>query len=133
MSQVEKKEASSMPAKFENYVSPHDLLTKADLSDAERFDELNSDLPNETVFYKDHVVMWGKELSRTIDYLESRTDIQVDKLGYLGFSWGGHLGGILPATEKRIKAVVLNVGGMMMNTTLPEADQLKRIKRDLGR
>jgi hypothetical protein len=95
----------------------------------ERFDELNSDLPNETVFYKDHVVMWGKELSRTIDYLESRTDIQVDKLGYLGFSWGGHLGGILPATEKRIKAVVLNVGGMMMNTTLPEADQLNYLPR----
>ena len=73
--------------------------------------------------------MWGKELSRTIDYLESRIDMQVDKLGYLGFSWGGHMGGISPATEKRIKAIVLNAAGMMMNRTLPEADQLNYLPR----
>ena len=95
----------------------------------ERSDELNSDLPDETVFYKDHVVMWGKELSRTIDYLESRRDMQIDKLGYLGFSWGACLGGILPAIEKRIKALVLHVGGMMMNNALPEVDHLNYLPR----
>jgi len=95
----------------------------------ERHDELNSDLPNETVFYKDHVVMWGKEFGRTIDYLETRPDMQADKIGYLGWSWGGYMGGIIPAVEKRIKASVLNVGGMVMNKSLPEADQLNYLPR----
>jgi len=96
---------------------------------AERHDELNSDLPDETVFYKDHVLMWGKEFGRTIDYLETRKDIQADKLGYLGWSWGGYMGGIIPAVEKRVKAIVLNVGGMVMNKSLPVADQLNYLPR----
>jgi dienelactone hydrolase len=95
----------------------------------DRHDELNSDLPNESVMYKEHVVMWNKEFSRTIDYLETRDDIQVDKIGYLGWSWGGYMGGIIPAVEKRVKAVVLNVGGMVMNKSLPEVDQLNYLPR----
>jgi len=95
----------------------------------ERHDDLKSDLPEETVFYKDHVVMWRKEIGRTIDYLESRTDIQANKIGYLGWSWGGFLGGIMPAIEKRIKAVVLNVGGMEMHKAFPEADQINFLPR----
>jgi dienelactone hydrolase len=95
----------------------------------ERHDDLKSDLPNETVFYKDHLVMWGKEFGRTIDYLETRADIDADKIGYLGWSWGGYMGGIIPAVEKRIKASVLNVGGMVMNKSLPEADQLNYLPR----
>ncbi|NND15641.1 MAG: SUMF1/EgtB/PvdO family nonheme iron enzyme [Eudoraea sp.] len=95
----------------------------------ERHTELNSDLQEETALYKDHVIMWGKEFGRTIDYLETRQDILSDKIGYLGFSWGGFLGGILPAIEKRIKAIVLNVGGMEMNSAFPEVDQLNYLPR----
>ena len=95
----------------------------------ERHDELNSDLQEETVLYKDHVIMWGKEFRRTIDYLETRADIQADKIGYLGWSWGGFMGGIIPAVEKRIKAIVLNVGGMEMNRAFPEVDQLNYLPR----
>ncbi len=95
----------------------------------ERHDELKSDLPDETVFYKDHLIMWRKDIGRSIDYLETRKDIQIEKLGYLGWSWGGYMGGIMPAVEKRIKAVVLNVGGMVMNKSLPEADQLNYLPR----
>ncbi len=95
----------------------------------ERHDELKSDLQEETVFYKDHVIMWAKEVARSIDYLETRADIQADKIAYLGWSWGGFMGGIMPAIEKRIKVVVLNVGGMAMNKALPEADQLNYLPR----
>lgn len=95
----------------------------------ERHDDLKSDLQEETVLYKDHVLMWGKEFGRTIDYLETRSDVQADKIGYLGWSWGGFMGGIIPAIEKRIKAVVLNVGGMEMNKALPEVDQLNYLPR----
>lgn len=95
----------------------------------ERHDELNSDLQEETVFYKDHVIMWRKDVGRTIDYLETRKDIQADKIGYLGWSWGGFMGGIIPAIEKRIKVIVLHVGGMEMHHALPEADQINFIPR----
>jgi len=95
----------------------------------ERRDDLNSDNQVETVFYKDHVIMWRKDIGRTIDYLETRSDIDATRIGYLGWSWGGFLGGIMPAVEKRIKAVVLNVGGMDMGKALPEADQINFLPR----
>jgi dienelactone hydrolase len=95
----------------------------------ERQDELKADLQEPTVFYKDHVIMWRKDIGRTIDYLETRKDIRADKIGFLGWSWGGFIGGILPAVEKRIKAVVLNVGGMEMQKALPEADQINFLPR----
>ena len=95
----------------------------------ERQDDLKSDLQEQTVRYKDHVIMWGKEYSRTIDYLETRKDMQADKVAYLGISWGGFMGGIIPAVEKRIKVVVLNVGGMAMERALPEADQINYLPR----
>lgn len=90
----------------------------------ERQDDLKTDLQEATVRYKDHVIMWIKEYSRTIDYLETRKDMQADKISYLGISWGGFMGGIVPAIEKRIKVVVLNVGGMEMQHALPEVDQI---------
>ena len=95
----------------------------------ERRDELNSDYPAETVFYRDHLVMWRRDIGRTIDYLETRSEFLTGKIGYLGWSWGGFLGGIIPAVETRIKAVVLNVGGMDMNKALPEADQINFLPR----
>ena len=95
----------------------------------ERQDDLKSDMQEDTVRYKDHVIMWVKEYSRTIDYLETRKDMQADKVGYLGISWGGFMGGIIPALEKRIKVVVLNVGGMGMEKALPEVDQINYLPR----
>ena len=95
----------------------------------ERHDDLKSDLQQETVFYKDHVIMWRKDLGRTIDYLETRPDIQPGKIGFLGWSWGGFMGGIFPAIEKRFKVIVLNVGGMEMHKALPEADQVNFLPR----
>ena len=95
----------------------------------ERHDGLKSDLADATVFYKDHVIMWAKEFGRTIDYLETRKDMRADKVAYLGISWGGYMGGIIPAVEKRIKVVVLNVGGMEMDKSLPEVDQLNYLPR----
>jgi eukaryotic-like serine/threonine-protein kinase len=95
----------------------------------ERQDDLTSDLQDETVRYKDHVIMWVKEYSRTIDYLETRKDMQADKVAFLGISWGGFMGGIIPAVESRIKVVLLNVGGMEMERALPEVDQLNYLPR----
>lgn len=95
----------------------------------ERQDDLKSDLQDTTVRYKDHVIMWVKEYSRTLDYLETRKHMRSDQVAYLGWSWGGFMGGIIPAVEKRIRAVVLNVGGMQMQAALPEVDQINFLPR----
>ena len=55
--------------------------------------------------------------------------MDTDKLAFYGISWGGFMGGILPAVEKRIKVVMLNVGGMAMTKTFPEVDQINFLPR----
>lgn len=95
----------------------------------ERQDTLRSDVPDESVAYKDHVVMWVKDYSRAIDYLETRKDMRADQIAFLGTSWGGFMGGIIPAVEKRVRVVVLNVGGMSMVSALPEVDQINYLPR----
>jgi dienelactone hydrolase len=95
----------------------------------ERQDGLHSDSPNESVAYKDHVIMWVKDFSRTLDYLETRQDLRPDRIAFLGASWGGFMGGIVPAVEQRVRVVVLNVGGMVMERSLPEVDQINYLPR----
>ena len=95
----------------------------------ERHGNLKSSTPDETVFYKDHVIMWRKDIGRSLDYLETRKEIQSDKIGYLGISWGGRLGGTFAAIEKRLKVVVLTVGGLKMERSLPEIDQVNYLPR----
>ena len=55
----------------------------------ERQSELTSDFPAMTTLYRDHVIMWSKDVQRTVDYLETRPEIAHDKIGYVGRSWGG--------------------------------------------
>jgi formylglycine-generating enzyme required for sulfatase activity/dienelactone hydrolase len=95
----------------------------------ERGDDLNSDYPDETNFYKEHVIMWSKDLSRSIDYLETRDDLDIERLAYYGVSWGGVMGAILPAIEKRIKINVLYVAGLLFQRALPEVDQFHYVSR----
>jgi eukaryotic-like serine/threonine-protein kinase len=62
-------------------------------------------------------------LGRSIDYLETRRDIDSTKLAYLGLSNGAVEGAHLPAMEKRIKAAILDSGGLQPTIHyLPEGD-----------
>ena len=54
---------------------------------------------------------WYKDLARTIDYLETRKDINTEKIAYLGHSMGAHNAPILAALEQRIKTVIMVAGG----------------------
>jgi cephalosporin-C deacetylase-like acetyl esterase len=80
--------------------------------------------PNTTSSYRDNVIMWSKDLGRSIDYLETRPDIDHDKLAYEGYSWGAAMGALLPAVEKRFKALVLIAPGFYLQERLPEVDQV---------
>jgi dienelactone hydrolase len=66
--------------------------------------------------------MWAKDLRRSIDYLETRPDIDTKRLAYYGFSWGAMLGGVMPAIEPRLKAAVLLVAGLENQRGQPEVE-----------
>jgi len=53
-----------------------------------------------------------KDFKRCIDYLETRPDIDSQKLAYFGWSSGGSRGAMIPAVEDRLKASILAVGGL---------------------
>jgi dienelactone hydrolase len=50
------------------------------------------------------------DLRRAVDLLRSRHDVDPDRIGYLGYSYGGAMGGLLAGVEHRIAAFVLMVG-----------------------
>ena len=95
----------------------------------ERGDEMTSDYPEPTAFYKDHVIMWARDLGRALDYVETRADLDAGRIAYFGTSWGGMLGAILPAVEKRIRANVLYVAGLSFQRSLPEVEAVHYVKR----
>ncbi len=80
--------------------------------------------------YRDYAIKWVQDLSRTIDYLETREDIKVDTLGYFGHSWGGAMAPIVLAVEERIDTAVLDVGGLYKRRRfLPEVDPFNFLTR----
>jgi len=53
-----------------------------------------------------------QDLKRSIDYLETRPDIDIDKLAFYGMCSSATLGAIIPAVEERLKINVLVSGGL---------------------
>jgi eukaryotic-like serine/threonine-protein kinase len=90
----------------------------------ERASELTSDFPAMTTLFRDHVIMWSKDLQRTVDYLQTRSDIAHDRVGYLGRSWGGAMGTIMVATEPRLKLAIFYVGGFYSQRARPEVEAI---------
>jgi len=95
----------------------------------ERGDDLRSDIQDTSNLYREHVTAWAQDLGRAIDYLETRDDIDTDRLAYLGFSWGGAMGPIMTAVEPRLKTGVFFVGGLMMQDVQPMVDPFNFLPR----
>jgi len=90
----------------------------------ERGDGLETDDPDSSARYRDHLIEWSKDLGRTIDYLETRKDLDHEKRALYGISWGAYMGFILPAVEKRIKVVVILGGGAYPYKKPPEVEEI---------
>jgi eukaryotic-like serine/threonine-protein kinase len=71
---------------------------------------------------------WSKDLGRSIDYIETRSDIDIGKLAYLGYSLGAWQGPRLVAVEPRIKAAVL-AATCSGNPVSPEVDPWNFVPR----
>ena len=58
------------------------------------------------------MIMWAKDVTRSVDYLHGRPDIAKDKVGYIGLSWGGIVAPVVlaavdgskPAIYRRFKS-----------------------------
>ncbi|MCI0580637.1 MAG: dienelactone hydrolase family protein [Chloroflexi bacterium] len=50
------------------------------------------------------------DLRRAVDLITSRTDVDANRIGYVGHSLGALFGGVLSGVEKRIRAFVLMAG-----------------------
>jgi eukaryotic-like serine/threonine-protein kinase len=77
-----------------------------------------------TIAYREETIQQAKDLRRAVDYLETRTDIDHNRLAYYAVSWGAELGSIMLAVENRITVAVLVAGACDTQKELPEADPL---------
>jgi formylglycine-generating enzyme required for sulfatase activity/dienelactone hydrolase/predicted Ser/Thr protein kinase len=95
----------------------------------DRKTEIDDSTANSTLLYRDHMIMWVKDFSRSVDYLQTRTDLSLDRLALVGISWGGRMGSIIPAIDDRVKMEVLMIGGFSMQRPQPEVDQINFASR----
>ncbi len=69
---------------------------------------------------RDWYIQLTKDVSRVVDYLETREDIAVEKISYMGTSMGAFMGVFPLATDSRFQAGVLVVGGAIGGTVRNE-------------
>lgn len=78
--------------------------------------------------YSEFLSQVVKDFRRTLDYLETRPDIDAGRLAFYGMSWGAIMGAIIPAVEKRLKTAIILAGGVY-DAGLPEANPINYVPR----
>ncbi|GMR14956.1 MAG: hypothetical protein BMS9Abin30_0570 [Gammaproteobacteria bacterium] len=94
----------------------------------ERHDERKLSIRQGSPASTEYVIHLVKDFRRTIDYLETREDIDADRLAFYGLSWGAIMGGIIPAVETRPKTAILLAGGLSARGR-PESNPLNYVPR----
>jgi predicted esterase len=79
---------------------------------------------NATTADRDLTVRQYQDLARTMDYLETRTDVDHERVAYFGVSRGAALGPIMLALEPRFRTAVLRYAGLPLDPRPPEADPI---------
>ncbi len=77
----------------------------------------------DTVAARETMIQDSKDIGRSIDYLETRADIDRNRIAYMGVSMGAALGVNYTAVEDRFKAVIMLDGGFYAEKPLPGTDQ----------
>jgi len=96
----------------------------------ERLDEVEELRPPQaSTRFRELTIQRIQDFRRTLDYLESRPDIDEERFSYLGWSWGAGLAPIVLAIEPRLKAAVLHTAGLSTNRPLPEVDPMNYLPR----
>ena len=71
---------------------------------------------------RDQIVEMIKDLQRSVDFLQTRAEIDHDRIGFFGVSYGAAIAPIALTVERRIKAAVIWSGGFRGTPTLAEVD-----------
>jgi len=79
-----------------------------------------------SVEFRNLVVLHSSELNRGLDYLETRSEINIDKLSYIGFSWGSGNRLAFAGITNCFKSYIFIGGGIdeRMFPTLPEVNPI---------
>jgi dienelactone hydrolase len=89
----------------------------------ERHDpKVPSSWPVPTRAYTTWVQQVVMDARRTLDYLETRSELDRSRLAFFGNSWGARLGTITIALDSRLKTGILLNGGLGSAAPAPEAD-----------
>lgn len=82
---------------------------------------------NSSIEFRKQMVNWITDLRRGIDYLESREDIDKQRLGFLGISNGANVGLVLTAIENRYKSLAFISAGLEKDfrTRIAETNPIK--------
>ncbi|MBI2833331.1 MAG: protein kinase [Acidobacteria bacterium] len=78
---------------------------------------------------RDLRIAWVKDLSRALDYLETRRHVDMRGLSYFGTSLGASFGPIPLALEPRLKVGILIGGGLPLGAEAPEVDPVNFVPR----
>jgi cephalosporin-C deacetylase-like acetyl esterase len=84
-------------------------------------------LDPQTHQYTEFFIRVVKDFKRSVDYLETRADIDTANLSYCGFSWGGVMGCVIPAVEDRLDASMVILGGLPYWENRPESDEINYV------
>jgi serine/threonine protein kinase/dienelactone hydrolase len=94
--------------------------------------ELSLEEMSTPTFSRDYQYKWYRELARLIDYLETREDIDTDRLAYMGLSGSACWNVTLLGVEDRFKSAILLSGGLAGKIALkrvPEVHPLNFLPR----
>jgi len=81
-----------------------------------------------TYAYTELMTQEVKDLRRSIDYLQTRPEIDDQNIAFYGMCWGAYMGSIIPAVEDRLVANVLVAGGLL-DAGRPEASNINYVSR----
>jgi eukaryotic-like serine/threonine-protein kinase len=70
--------------------------------------------------YRDHTIDWVTEIRQSVDYLQSRTDVNPKAIGYQGISFGSIWGPVFLALEPRLRTGILLLGGFVVTHSTRE-------------
>jgi hypothetical protein len=79
--------------------------------------------------WRDMMIQASRDIRRGVDYVETRPDLDAERLAYLGLSLGAAVGPIMTAVEPRFKASILIGGGLYFWKRPPEAEAFNFLSR----
>jgi len=84
--------------------------------------EFDPETPKNSTLWRDYAVAWHKDIARTMDYLQTRSDVDPERIGFMGISRGASMIPITMAQDPRIRTAALIVPGFYLARPAPEVD-----------